>query len=220
MYRDIKVIIGGAGTLLLFAVLLFIKTPNGTLRVEILDNDVTLQLKGTSILLEASDTEPVSLEAGEKKLIVKRGDLVFETEAFAMRKGTETRVKVELVDEKLVVNSDGRLIGEKMLKPAKPPIESRASGMSTPQARATTDTGSSEIPPPSQEGVPSLAIAPFNSDQARAYQDAWAEYLKLPVTFENKLGMAFTLIPPESLRWASPNRKPTRFLYKMQNQYA
>ncbi|MCY2962889.1 MAG: SUMF1/EgtB/PvdO family nonheme iron enzyme [Planctomycetota bacterium] len=44
--------------------------------------------------------------------------------------------------------------------------------------------------------APQPAIAPFDADRAKQAQAEWAEYLKLPVEFENNLGMKFRLIPP------------------------
>jgi len=46
----------------------------------------------------------------------------------------------------------------------------------------------SDAPPP--------AIAPFNAEQAKEHQEAWAKYLKVPVDYENSIGMKFRLIPP------------------------
>ena len=45
-----------------------------------------------------------------------------------------------------------------------------------------------EAPPP--------AIAPFNAEQAKQHQEAWAKYLGVPVEYTNSLGMKFRLIPP------------------------
>jgi formylglycine-generating enzyme required for sulfatase activity len=42
------------------------------------------------------------------------------------------------------------------------------------------------------------ANAPFPALKARAYQQAWADHLKLPVNFTNSIGMNFRLIPPGS----------------------
>jgi len=44
--------------------------------------------------------------------------------------------------------------------------------------------------------APPPAIAPFNSDQATQHQQAWADYLKVPVEHTNTVGMKFRLIPP------------------------
>lgn len=40
------------------------------------------------------------------------------------------------------------------------------------------------------------AVAPFNSEDAKQYQEAWASELKLPVEYTNSIGMKFRLIPP------------------------
>jgi formylglycine-generating enzyme required for sulfatase activity/serine/threonine protein kinase len=42
------------------------------------------------------------------------------------------------------------------------------------------------------------ANAPFPALKARAYQQAWADHLQLPVHFTNSIGMKFRLIPPGS----------------------
>lgn len=44
--------------------------------------------------------------------------------------------------------------------------------------------------------TPRSAIAPFDSLTASRHQQEWAEHLKIPVNFTNKLGMKFRLIPP------------------------
>lgn len=44
--------------------------------------------------------------------------------------------------------------------------------------------------------APSLTSAPFDAAQAKAHQDAWANYLGVPAEYTNSLGMKFVLIPP------------------------
>ena len=44
--------------------------------------------------------------------------------------------------------------------------------------------------------APPLAIAPFDAEQAKQHQKAWAEYLGVPVEYTNAVGMKFALIPP------------------------
>ncbi len=44
--------------------------------------------------------------------------------------------------------------------------------------------------------APKPAIAPFNADEARQHQEAWAKYLNVPVEYTNSIGMKFRLIPP------------------------
>ena len=47
---------------------------------------------------------------------------------------------------------------------------------------------SADAPPP--------AIAPFDAEQAKQHQAAWAKYLDVPVEYTNSIGMTFRLIPP------------------------
>ena len=44
--------------------------------------------------------------------------------------------------------------------------------------------------------APPAAIAPFNAEQAKQHQEAWAKYLNVPVEYSNSIGMKFRLIPP------------------------
>jgi len=117
-YRDLRVLIGGgaAALLALFAVIILIQTPYGTLRVEILDPEVAMKVQGTELTFQSSDMEPVSLVAGDKKLIITRGDLSFETPSFSLKKGMETRVRVELIGEKIVVRDGETVIAEQPLR--------------------------------------------------------------------------------------------------------
>ena len=112
-FQDRRVLIGGgAAAVLVMLAVIFLLPPHGTLRVEILDPSVEMRLKGTPLTFQGDDLKAVSLQTGEKKLLVTRGDLCFETESFVFRKGKETRIKVELTDDKIVVKSDGKVIAE------------------------------------------------------------------------------------------------------------
>ncbi len=44
--------------------------------------------------------------------------------------------------------------------------------------------------------APLRAIAPFDADQAKRHQQAWAEYLGVQAELSNSIGMKLTLIPP------------------------
>ena len=124
-FRNVKILVGGgaAALIVLLSVIVLVRTPNGTLRVEILDPTVQMTVKGTDLTFEVSDKEPVSLAAGDKKLVVTRRDLSFETEVFALRRGEETLIKVELIDGDLIVNSDGQVVGRKTVEQPKPMTE-------------------------------------------------------------------------------------------------
>ena len=46
------------------------------------------------------------------------------------------------------------------------------------------------------DDAPPPAIAPFDAEQAKKHQEAWARYLGVPVEYTNSIGMKFRLIPP------------------------
>jgi|GEM_PF-1245219 len=47
-----------------------------------------------------------------------------------------------------------------------------------------------------QAASPVPAISPFNADESKNYQEAWAKYVGVPVEYTNSIGMQFVLIPP------------------------
>ncbi len=72
----------------------------------------------------------------------------------------------------------------------------------TPQranSDAVADTPQTAAPETnlSQPAVkPPPAMAPFNATQAKVHQQAWADYLGVPVESTNSIGMTFVVIPP------------------------
>jgi serine/threonine protein kinase len=140
-YRNRSVMLGGGAAAILFfiAVIVLIQTPHGTLRVEIHDPDVVMKLKGTGITFQSTNSDPISLAAGDKKLIVTRGDLSFETETFTLRKGAETLVRVELVGDKLTVRDGEELIAEQPINSG-----SASASMTGKDPKTTTSQGGSQ----------------------------------------------------------------------------
>ena len=68
------------------------------------------------------------------------------------------------------------------------------------------------------EADPPQAVAPFDSDQAKALQKAWADHLGTPVQITNSLGMKFNLIPPGEFAMGSPASEPGRYDDETQHQ--
>ncbi|MDB5386930.1 MAG: hypothetical protein JWM11_2576 [Planctomycetaceae bacterium] len=53
--------------------------------------------------------------------------------------------------------------------------------------------------------LPTPAMSPFATEQARQYQESWARHLNVPVEYSNRIGMKFVLIPPgEFVMGATP----------------
>ena len=57
---------------------------------------------------------------------------------------------------------------------------------------------------------PPLLVAPFDAQQAKAAQEAWAKHLGIDVEVSNGLGMQFRVIPPGTFDMGSPESEPER----------
>jgi eukaryotic-like serine/threonine-protein kinase len=57
--------------------------------------------------------------------------------------------------------------------------------------------------------APPTAMAPFETKQARGFQDAWAKHLGEPVEFENSIRMPLVLIPPGKFMMGAPDNEPS-----------
>ena len=67
-----------------------------------------------------------------------------------------------------------------------------------------------------RSAAPPPAVAPFNAEQARQHQAAWAEHLGQPVEIANSIGMKFRLIPPGEFKMSSeePAQKEADYFNK------
>src|SRR5262249_7518130 len=65
-------------------------------------------------------------------------------------------------------------------------------------------------PAPTRTPAPALTRAPFDEQQARIHQDAWARYLGIPVVADNSIGLKLALIPPGRFLMGSPREEAGR----------
>lgn len=85
----------------------------------------------------------------------------------------------------------------------------------TEQSAVTKAEQSQDLPPavspfpPTDPPKPPL-VAPFDSDQAKALQKAWADHLGTPVQITNDIGMKLNLIPPGAFAMGSPASEADR----------
>ena len=85
VWKDWRVQVGAAfGLVLMLTVVMVFQTNTGTIRVEILDPAVEVQVKGTNIVLKGTESQDVEVKAGKHTLTITRGDLSFETKAFQL----------------------------------------------------------------------------------------------------------------------------------------
>lgn len=161
---------GGAAIVLLTAIVFFVHTKDGQIRVEIDDPEIEVAVKGTDIVLKKADGgTDLRLSPGDHALIVRRGDLTFETNKLELKKGDRVTVKVELVAGEIEVKQGNRLIG-----------------------RGEASPGWHGWP----ADAPLPAVAPFDAAQAKKHQQEWADYFQVPLEYTNSIGMKFVLIPP------------------------
>jgi len=164
--------LSGAGALLIaLGVILFFPTKYGVVQIEIDDPTLAVRFDGDVITVD-NDRSPFSVTPTDKhKLEVLQNGVAIKsaTKELTIRRGEKRLVTVKLVGDDLVLD------GKRLKKPSK-------------VAKAGWQDWPANAPPP--------AIAPFNSEQAKAHQAAWAKYLGVNVEYTNPIGMKFVLVPP------------------------
>ncbi len=117
----IALAVGMVGLLALPAIFYF-QTSAGTLRVEINDPEIEVLVKGTSLTLRQGEKEETTLSPGNKTLVVKHGNLSFETKQFEIKQGEVTTVKVDLLPGAIqVVDAGGTELANKPIPPTVAP---------------------------------------------------------------------------------------------------
>jgi len=187
--------IGSMATLLLVAgvvltVVFKIITAAGTLIVEVNEPDAEVQVDGSKIKITTSK------DGQRVKIRVKEG----------IHTLTVTKGGFQTFTKEVVVKSGGVVTIKVRLEPPRTSVTSKI----------TPKPSSSPAELPSKPSDPPPAIAPFDADQAKQHQQAWAEYLGLPVEREIDLGegtkMTFVLIPPGEFLMGSTAEEQARFL--------
>ncbi len=79
--------------------------------------------------------------------------------------------------------------------------ETTAIGSAPEPKQVTTQSGAKEPP---------LAVAPFDAEQAKEHQQAWAKSLDVPVEITNSIGMKMALIPAGEFMMGSPEDEKER----------
>jgi len=103
---------GGIAVIAVLAgILIFWRTPNGLVKIESDDPNIEIVFDKTGPIIKGKNTEPISLRVGKHGLLVKRGDLFFETDKLLIKKGETVTLKVELLPGKMQLVMDGKVIG-------------------------------------------------------------------------------------------------------------
>ncbi|TWU08241.1 serine/threonine protein kinase [Stieleria varia] len=93
----------------------FIETNNGIVRVEVVDDSLTVEISGQTITAGDGNKTPLEIRAGDCVLKVRQGDFEFETDRFQIRRGDEIAFKVEMLKGEIMVRKDGEPFHSKVL---------------------------------------------------------------------------------------------------------
>ena len=109
---------GVVGLVLLAAALVLLwPTPRGLVRIESDDPNVEVVFDKSGPTVKGADTEPIACAAGEHGISIKRGDFAFEAASFVLKKGETITLKVELLQGKVQLTRDGKVIATKDFPP-------------------------------------------------------------------------------------------------------
>lgn len=140
------------------AVIFFLKTKNGTLRVEINDPQIIAKVVGEKVTLKKADgLKDITLMPGQRKLLVEREGFQFETSQFEIRSGKEVTLRVELLEGEIVVRNGDKILGSKRIPV---PVQEKE-----PDPAALAE---SSPPKPKQRGVLGKMPGPNATEQELA----------------------------------------------------
>ena len=92
---------------LVAAIVYFIQTNTGVVRVEVLDPSLKVTIKNQTITVDEGNGRPLTLRAGPQLLVVQQGDTKFEAASFQLRRKEKVAFKVELLPGAIVVSKQG-----------------------------------------------------------------------------------------------------------------
>jgi serine/threonine protein kinase/formylglycine-generating enzyme required for sulfatase activity len=149
-------------------------SPDGTLVVEVDDPGVSVRIDDEEIVITGTGVKEIRLKPGQYKVQASKDGKPVHEELVTVTKNGRQVVRVSREGQSVAT---GKESGTPTLN-----------GTRSPALPAATQDKPLTVPP--------LAKAPFDAQQAREHQKAWAKYLGVPIVTTNSLGMRFRLIPP------------------------
>jgi formylglycine-generating enzyme required for sulfatase activity len=180
--------------LLLLATVLILRTPKGTVVVEIDEPNAVVSVddgKLTFTTTEAKQPLELRLSKGEHTVTVTREGSKPYTRRLLVKKGQTETIRIDLATASIQEPGGG----------SSAPSTLAAASSAGPPASAA-DKGPKPAPP--------LAVAPFDAAGAKQHQRAWADYLGVPVEMTNSIGIKFMLIPPGEFDMGSTQKEIDR----------
>lgn len=145
----------------------------GTLAIEVFDPTVKVNVLGPNDVRIRWNGNDLQLSPGDYQVTATRDGESVKQEIVSITRD-KTRVFTVTLESPPIKSVDKTRQTDSLLTGIKDPIGWKG----WPQ----------DAPPP--------ATIPFSQERATELQNAWANYLRVPVEFENSLGIPFRLIPP------------------------
>ena len=182
------------------AIVFFLRDGRQTIKVEIdsaVVDDATVAVWLDGKQMEISGLgKTIKLKPGEHGYEIRRGDEVITVHKFTVLKGDNPALRIAVEEEG---------VAAAQAKPTKPPATvAQEPPEKSIAAKATSPTGGRQSP--------ALAVAPFDAQQAKKHQQAWADHLGVPVEKTNSIGMKLVLIPPGEFDMGSTQEEVERLI--------
>jgi hypothetical protein len=206
--------------LVVLGVVISVRTPRGTIVIQVTPRDAEVWVDEGKVTLTARGEEPVEVELpeGEHTLKVTKGGFETHTKRFKIKSRGRQVFEVTLVPVAVGKAESG--------KPSRVRETHHAYSAPHPPNGAFHAPYSSTVepvPPPDPaaweaillDDAPAPAIAPFDAAAAEKHQQAWAQYLGVPVNQEVDLPdgekLTMVLIPPGEFVMGSTAKEQARF---------
>ena len=198
---------------LLFGVVFMLRTPEGTLVVTVNQPDARVSVDDGKVTLTAPGQEPVQIEVaeGQHTLKVTKGGFETFTDRFSVKSGDRKVLDVKLLPKPVGQSSRVRETHQ-VESTSRPP-----NGAFHAPYSPTPDPAAWKAILPAD--APAAAMAPFDAATAKKHQEAWAEYLDVPVETTNSIGMKLVLIPPGEFVMGSPEEEIAALLEKFKDEW-
>ncbi|MDG2224653.1 MAG: serine/threonine-protein kinase [Rubripirellula sp.] len=116
------------------AIVYYIQTDQGTVRVAVLDESLAVDISGQTVTMKDGKQNLV-IDAGEQKLKVRmtNSDFEIQTDSFEIRRNQEIVFLVERIGDEVIVNKDHKKFNSLLLPPNRRPISSQPSDSGSAQ---------------------------------------------------------------------------------------
>ena len=165
-----------------------------TVRLEILNDDIAVNVIGTDIRLSGRQAKELSVAQGQHSLLVSYGDIGFQTAPFDTPWFGSEVIQVRLADGFLEARDSNQLLGRAELSAA---VGNANSGI---ESEPLVGSELVNLIRSRDPDAPLPAIAPFSETQAKECQKVWADHVGIEVRsvveLSREVSMAFLVVPP------------------------